>query len=284
MISVVIPLYNKQDCIRKTIDSVLSQKGFDDFELVIVDDGSTDDSCRVVSEYSDKRIHLYNKVNGGPASARNFGVEHSQGEWILFLDADDSLEEDALSFFSQMAKENPSLSCFSANHYCSTGNVRKVCSRWMPKGIVRFPFIFWFFGLFMPRAGAAMFRRTMLLKYPHDIHLRRYEDAGMLFAIMRNERFYNSTKPVMCYNQDTLAASNGREDIAEDYIGHLDVSGKSMWERFVLYDLYHQGMRLYPRQISLLYGDGFIRKADILPYKLACFVRLTKRIINKILK
>lgn len=282
MISIVVPLYNKQDCIRKAIDSVLGQKDFDDFELVIVDDGSTDDSCRLVSGYSDGRIHLFKKENGGPASARNYGVEHSQGEWIVFLDADDCLEEDALSSFSRMANENPLLSCFSANHYSLLGNVRKVYSRWMPNGIVRSPFMFWFFGLFLPRAGAAMFRRTMLLGYPHDTHLRRYEDAGMLFDIMRNEGFYNSSKPVMCYNLDTLAASKGRDDIAEDYIGHLDISGKSTWERFVLYDLYHQGTKLYPRQVSLLYGKNFMRQADVLPYKAACLVRLSLRIVNKI--
>ena len=284
MISIVIPLYNKQDCICKTIDSVLGQKGVDDFELVVVDDGSTDESCQLVSGYSDGRIHLYKKENGGPASARNYGVERSQGEWVLFLDADDCLEVDALSFLTQKAIEYPNLSCFSANHFCSLGNVRKVCSRWMPNGIIRYPFMLWFFGVFMPRAGAAMFSRTMLLGYPHDAHLRRYEDAGMLFDIMRNERFYNSSKPIMCYNQDTLAASKGREDISEDYIGHLDITGKSIWERFVLYDLYCQGLRLYPRQMSQLYSNGVVRKSDVIPYKAVCLLRLSMRIINKILR
>lgn len=284
MISIVVPLYNKQDSIGKTIDSVLGQKGFEDFELIIVDDGSTDDSCDVVCGYSDKRINLLRKENGGPASARNFGVEHSQGEWIVFLDADDSLEEDALSHFSQMASENPSLSCFSANHYGYAQNTRRLYSKWMPTGIVRYPFMSWFMGLLMPRAGAAMFRRTMLMGYPHDASLRRYEDAGMIFNIMRNERFYNSSKPVMCYNLDTLAASKGRKDIAEDYIGHLDLTGKSMWERFLLYDLYRQGKSLYPRQIPLLYGNDFIRKADVVPYKIACCARLAVKIINRILR
>lgn len=61
MISVIIPLYNKEKCIRKTIDSILNQKGFSDFEIVVVDDGSTDESCRIVETISDNRVVLYHK-------------------------------------------------------------------------------------------------------------------------------------------------------------------------------------------------------------------------------
>lgn len=90
MISVVIPLYNKEASIAQSLKSVLSQE-YDDFEVVIVDDGSTDGSVDVVEAMNDPRIRLIKQENGGPSKARNTGVKNAKGEWILFLDADDEM-------------------------------------------------------------------------------------------------------------------------------------------------------------------------------------------------
>ena len=95
MISIIIPLYNKEQSIEKTISSVLFQT-FGQFELIIVDDGSTDQSVTVVKKIDDKRIRLVEKANGGVSSARNRGVLESSYEWIAFLDADDLWHKDFL--------------------------------------------------------------------------------------------------------------------------------------------------------------------------------------------
>ena len=87
-ISVVIPLYNKGFIISETLNSVLAQT-FTDFELVIVNDGSTDNGFEIVSKFSDERIKLFQQENKGAASARNLGIEKASGELIAFLDADD---------------------------------------------------------------------------------------------------------------------------------------------------------------------------------------------------
>lgn len=87
-ISVIIPLFNKGFIISETLNSVLVQT-FIDFEVVIIDDGSTDNSFEVVSQFSDKRIKLFQQKNKGAASARNVGIEKATGELIAFLDADD---------------------------------------------------------------------------------------------------------------------------------------------------------------------------------------------------
>ncbi len=86
MFSIVIPLYNKAKSIANTIQSILGQS-FADFELIIVDDGSTDDSVRVVNQFTDKRIRLIQKENGGVCSARNAGILHAQYDYIALLDA-----------------------------------------------------------------------------------------------------------------------------------------------------------------------------------------------------
>lgn len=104
--SVVIPLYNKEKDIANTIDSVLAQTHLN-FELIIVNDGSTDNSRRVVEQFKDDRIFLYNKSNGGAASARNYGVQKSNAEYIAFLDGDDYWYPDHLETLDEMIKKFP---------------------------------------------------------------------------------------------------------------------------------------------------------------------------------
>lgn len=86
-VSVIIPAYNAAGCVRRAVDSVLEQS-FQDLELLVVDDGSTDATRAVLAEYGD-RLHLLAKQNGGPAAARNHGLQHARGEYVAFLDADD---------------------------------------------------------------------------------------------------------------------------------------------------------------------------------------------------
>ncbi|MEH6538134.1 MAG: glycosyltransferase family A protein [Psychroserpens sp.] len=86
--SIVIPLYNKERHIKTTINSVLAQK-FIDFELIVVDDGSTDHSAELVKSIDDSRLQLYTIDNQGVSHARNFGIDKANSEFICFLDADD---------------------------------------------------------------------------------------------------------------------------------------------------------------------------------------------------
>lgn len=87
-ISIVIPLYNKALSIEKTIDCTLKQN-FTDFEIIIVNDGSTDGSLGIVESIEDSRIKIYSIKNRGVSAARNYGIAKAQGEYIAFLDADD---------------------------------------------------------------------------------------------------------------------------------------------------------------------------------------------------
>ena len=87
LVSVVIPAYNSAWCIRRAVDSVLAQD-FRDFELIVVDDGSLDDTAAILAGYGDA-IQVISKPNGGLSSARNAGISSAQGAFVAFLDADD---------------------------------------------------------------------------------------------------------------------------------------------------------------------------------------------------
>lgn len=87
-VSVIIPLYNKQTLLRRAIDSVLGQT-FGDFELIVIDDGSTDKSLETVRFIRDPRLRVISQTNQGPGAARNRGAAEARGEYLAFLDADD---------------------------------------------------------------------------------------------------------------------------------------------------------------------------------------------------
>ncbi|EDM22821.1 glycosyltransferase family 2 protein, partial [Caminibacter mediatlanticus] len=79
LISVIIPLYNKEKWVKRAVLSVLNQT-YQNFEIIIVNDGSTDKSKKIVESIKDDRIFIFDKLNGGASSARNYGIEKSKGE------------------------------------------------------------------------------------------------------------------------------------------------------------------------------------------------------------
>ena len=94
MISIIVPIYNTERYLNRCIDSVLSQT-FTDFELLLIDDGSTDKSGDICDSYAqkDSRIKVFHKENGGVSTARNYGLDNARGEWIAFVDADDWIDK-----------------------------------------------------------------------------------------------------------------------------------------------------------------------------------------------
>jgi len=115
MFSVVIPLYNKEAYVKSTLASVLQQT-FEDFEVLVVDDGSTDDSVSVVNSLEDSRIRVVSQTNSGVSSARNRGVVEAKHEFIAFLDADDVWERNYLEKMCDLINANPGCGMYGAGH------------------------------------------------------------------------------------------------------------------------------------------------------------------------
>jgi len=106
-ISIIVPVYNTSKYLDKCIDSLVNQT-LDDIEIIMVNDGSTDNSEEIISKWQDKdkRIKLYNKENGGQSSARNLGLDKAKGEYIAFVDSDDYISYDMYEVLYNKAKKN----------------------------------------------------------------------------------------------------------------------------------------------------------------------------------
>ena len=138
-VSVVIPTYNRADKVRSCVESVLAQT-FLDLEVIVVDDGSSDQTGQALKHTFGDRIRYYFQTNQGVSVARNKGIEEAQGEWIAFLDSDDLWEKEKLeSQFKALEQFGPRLRCLLHRrpilqplgnaHHVSIGG-RELSARW----------------------------------------------------------------------------------------------------------------------------------------------------------
>ncbi|QBL09793.1 glycosyltransferase family 2 protein [Rheinheimera sp. D18] len=129
-LSIVIPLFNKVNSVARAIESVLQQK-FTDFELIVVNDGSTDNSTKAVAQFSDPRIKLIDQPNQGVAVARNRGVSEAKNAYVAFLDADDCYHPEFLQRIAELVSMYPDAALYSCrfNIADETGRI------FTPKGI-----------------------------------------------------------------------------------------------------------------------------------------------------
>lgn len=116
-ISVIVPVYNVMQYLPRCINRILDQT-FTDFELLLIDDGSTDNSGKICDEYADKdhRIRVFHKTNGGVSSARNLGLDNAKGEWITFSDSDDELYADALNNYNDIIQDYDNVDIICCGH------------------------------------------------------------------------------------------------------------------------------------------------------------------------
>lgn len=119
MISIIVPVYNTVHYLPRCIDSILAQT-YSNFEAIFVDDGSKDGSGEILDNYEKKdiRIKVYHQENQGVTKTRAFGVSQAKGEWITFVDSDDTLPEDALFYYSQHFDDNTDIIIGWLNDCC----------------------------------------------------------------------------------------------------------------------------------------------------------------------
>lgn len=281
MISIIIPLYNKATCIRKTVEAILGQP-YNNIELIVVDDGSTDNSVSKLEGLTDHRLKILKKSNGGPSSARNLGVKYASSQWIYFIDADDIIENKIFLHFSELIQLYPDINVFVANYFMKKGKIFKKHTIYMNNGVVKNNFRSWFWEVLSPCQGAVLYRKSLLEKFPYPENLRRWEDASMFFQIMRNEKIFMVDIPAFTYNLDDASASHCLKNIENDFLGHLDFKNNMFWEKMAYMLLYKQAVKFYPLQANKLYGKHPFKISDEIFFGLLSKIKLGMRIIAKI--
>lgn len=251
MISIIIPLYNKSHCINRTIDSVLSQS-FRDFELVIIDDGSTDGSSEKIKTYLwDGRIKYYYKKNGGVSSARNYGVYLSSGEWIVFLDADDIMLENCLLELLNLVKTY-NVMVGTANLYREENKNKYLYSVSGNKHIVTDAFKECVLRRIILRTGNTIMHRDVVEAHPYRTDLSRYEDLESMINVMKEYEIAYTPVPVMIYTSDNAGLSINESNFSRDFISCLPENYDSYWEGVLYAQLYDQGLKFYSnRKVQL---------------------------------
>lgn len=237
MISIIIPLYNKRQSIFSTIDSVLNQS-YRDFELLVIDDGSTDGSGEIVKAIQDSRIRYIWKENGGVSSARNRGIEEAKGEWILFLDADDYLIEDGLENLIDGKNRHPSYKII-------TDSSRKSfhCKRREDTLYDDDRFEAYAHDLINIRTGNTLFHKECFEKCGlFDERMSFFEDFSLFSEIIYHYSICQIGQPVFAYETDFCGLSTQRGLKANDYLYYLQMTGNQRKD-LCLYNFL--GMRMH---------------------------------------
>ncbi|HAP3151589.1 glycosyltransferase family 2 protein [Escherichia coli] len=113
--SYIIPTYNRYEKLKETVSSILKQNG-DQFEIIIIDDGSSDNSHKIIEHYNNNKIKYYYNVNSGVSIARNLGFKYAKGDFIIFLDSDDLVTKDQLIIFENAIINNPDYDIYFSSY------------------------------------------------------------------------------------------------------------------------------------------------------------------------
>lgn len=233
LISVIIPLYNKEITIRKSILSVLNQS-YKNLELIIVNDGSTDDSYNIARSINDKRVIIYNVVNGGVSKARNIGINISKGNYLMFLDADDTLKENCISTLVDMISIYPNANIWAGSVEIKKGN--KVSCLKTKNGYVENNYKEYFFKKFTLAAGCTLFHRDIIKKiggYNELIHV--YEDADFDMKLMRYASIASSSNVLYTHILDNAELSIKLRKPEDYYAYYIEFNDdQSFYERLLM--------------------------------------------------
>lgn len=200
-VSVIVPAYNVRSYIEPALAS-LQHQSFPDFEAIIVDDGSTDDTAEVVKRFCerDSRFHLLQKQNGGLSSARNYGIRHSRSPYIALLDGDDVYEPDKLATHVAVLDRAPDVGVVYSASRAIREDGRPTLMSLSGKPINSDPLLALLCKNFVGHGSNAVFRRTLFDQVGEfDEGLRSSEDIDFWLRIAATRRWHFHRLPqILC--------------------------------------------------------------------------------------
>ena len=272
-ISIVIPLYNKQNSIAATLQSVFVQT-YTNYEVIVVDDGSTDDSFavakQVIGERSEVRGKVIQKANGGVSSARNAGIMAASGEYIAFLDGDDLWHPEYLATLHQLIVDYPDATIYGIG--CTT-----MCGDEMPnvktgtstRGVLENPWVNYPSCL---TGSSTTARRAKLIDVGlFDIRMTHGEDIDMWWRLLLSGKGVIDNRVLAYYRQDTENRAMNRAIPLEKHIPYYidkyaearanNMDFRRYFDREMIY-------RLYPYLFDARYKKTAQKLAKQMDYRL----------------
>lgn len=231
MFSVVIPLYNKEFSIINTIQSVLNQTN-PNFEIIVVDDGSTDNSVQLLEQLNDNRIRLIQQKNKGVSAARNRGINEAKYEWVAFLDADDLWKpihlEEVLYMMSKYPNEMVYVTSFeysdnrSTFKYPQKSDVFEINNYF--KEVIK-ERLLWTSSV---TVNKACFKKIG----GFNININRGEDLDMWARLAKNYKIIKSVKVTSIYNLvDQNSLTKSKSNIDNSILSIINLKDKKSYER-----------------------------------------------------
>ncbi|WP_020601237.1 glycosyltransferase family 2 protein [Spirosoma panaciterrae] len=209
MFSVIIPLYNKASYIQLAVESVLKQT-YVDFELIIVNDGSSDDSLNVVQSFRDSRLRIISQKNQGVSASRNNGVLMAQHEYIAFLDGDDWWDPTFLEKMAVLIVSHPAAGIYGCQYFWVKNGKQKCSINHEPSGFAGYfdYFVGYMYAWWMPLTSISVVIRKSVFEEMRGFktNLKFGEDFDLWVRIALAYPVAYLNEPLAFYNQDVIPA------------------------------------------------------------------------------
>lgn len=215
-ISIIVPVYGVEQYIAKCLTSIQNQT-FTDFECIVVDDGSPDNSIEIgkLTVQDDERFIFISKPNGGLASARNFGLDKARGDYIAFVDSDDWVEPDFLELpYNEITKYKADICLFSINHVDQEGNSELVLDNQLDQYYKKNDFLL-SQDTITQFAWSKLYKKEVWDKIRFNEEVITYEDVYVTFRLIYGKKMVNINKPLYNYLQRPGSLS---KDIKPTYL------------------------------------------------------------------
>lgn len=263
LISVIVPIYNSINYLRKCVDSIIMQI-YQKIEIILVDDGSTDGSEMICDEYAkqDKRIIVIHKRNGGLVSARQEGIQNATGEFICWVDSDDWIESDYILNFVRLQRST-NADVVAVSHYHDIGEDSKIIKNGIENGLysmeevmdtLLFTGVFFEYGI-NPHLVTKMFK-TEIIK-DAECNVNRFiiagEDAAATYpALLNCRKIYVSDTVGYHYVQHSKSLTKVMDDKEEERINTLISYLDKEFQKKGLQNIFAHQLNIYHKYLMTL--------------------------------
>ncbi len=250
-VSVIIPVYNRADFLTEAVDSVLNQT-WTDFEILVVDDGSTDRTRDATVRYGD-RIRYFYQDHGGPSRARNFGASKAHGHFLAFLDSDDTWEPNKLEVQMRFLKSHPEVKLISCgSYYIGNSRRRKMALKGNRFGDL---FLDLYKRSFINTSGVVLSRDCFCQVGPFDETIQTAEDYDLWLRVARHFPIAFLEAPLVGIRKHPDKLSQNKLELRKNAMRVLQKH----------FDPTRVPERIYRRRLSDLFlylGRGYLRTGD----------------------